>query len=379
MIKYKSDKSHEARPHREQGEKITAANIFNCQNLHNFMTTIDEVLPYSGFARASFFLCSLHGVEFLTKLCFFNKDHSEIYDRSTNMTQTEAEIRCLALLNQHITEKGISPCIVGLVYNKICEDAIRLAPPSRVCVNLLLDHDADSVFEYVQRIFCTYRDSVNAGLAHNKCAFLVLERCDITLRKFIMDTVDAPIMTPVFKSIIFQIIYVFYSIKKIWPKFRHNDLHADNVMLKYDRNWVYKATQPRFLMYNVEGVNYSVPYFGIIPKIIDFGFAEIPEVGIVSTFSDNKSLNASRSGNDMIWLFHYIYTAMLGNHGVVNEQIIELLRELEPNETFFHNYAPMIRNLQGLPDSDTMIHSVAFSEYREYTPHSDEIHAWYGY
>lgn len=65
-------------------------------------------------------------------------------------------------------------------------------------------------------------------------------------------------------SILMQVVMTLLIYKKAF-KFSHNDLHASNIM--------YVKTQKKYINYLYNGVNYIVPTYGKIFKIIDFGRA----------------------------------------------------------------------------------------------------------
>ena len=90
-----------------------------------------------------------------------------------------------------------------------------------------------------------------------------LETCKATLDDYMLDE-NVWISKHEWSSILMQIVMTlivyqekFYCI--------HNDLHNANVM--------YVETNKQYLYYKFDGVNYKVPTFGKIWKIIDFGRA----------------------------------------------------------------------------------------------------------
>ncbi len=61
---------------------------------------------------------------------------------------------------------------------------------------------------------------------------------------------------------LFQVIMTLAAYNKAFD-FTHNDLHTNNIM--------YSNTKVKYLYYKLDGVNYKVPTYGRIFKIIDFG------------------------------------------------------------------------------------------------------------
>ena len=97
----------------------------------------------------------------------------------------------------------------------------------------------------------------------NKYPTLVIatECCEITLDEY-MNTSE--INNNEWKSILFQIIVILIKYQKLFD-FTHNDLHNCNV--------VFEMTEREYLYYKIDNVNYKVPSYGKVYKIIDFGRA----------------------------------------------------------------------------------------------------------
>jgi hypothetical protein len=111
-----------------------------------------------------------------------------------------------------------------------------------------------------------------------------LETCKATLDDYMLDE-NVWISKHEWSSILMQIVMTlivyqekFYCI--------HNDLHNANVM--------YVETDKQYLYYKFDGVNYKVPTFGKIWKIIDFGRAIYKFRGNI-IFSDSFSPNGDAS------------------------------------------------------------------------------------
>lgn len=159
-----------------------------------------------------------------------------------------------------------------------------------------------------------------------------------------------------------------YCIKLLFPKFKHNDLHTDNILLKFDRDFKYRADSPSFLIYNVTGVDFAVPYYGIVPKIIDFGYSEIPEMDAVSNITLDKIQMYYRSDNDVLFLFHWIY-AVAVQEGLY--RVEELLGNLEPNKSYVQHYTEHIRKIA--PNIPTYLDMVLNKEFFSYRDPSRDI------
>jgi len=73
----------------------------------------------------------------------------------------------------------------------------------------------------------------------------------------------------VFKVILFQVCYTLEAIYMRFPRFRHNDLKDDNVLL-------HKSASSGYTTYTIHGVTFTLPNVGITALISDFDFACIP-------------------------------------------------------------------------------------------------------
>jgi len=361
-------------------KKIDASDLFNCNDISLFTSSIVQILRFKGYSNSMFYMCELHGVRFLTKLAFYKKTYSEMEDISSDkvMPQPDAEILILKLLREMITEKGISPCILELVAEKVCSRVSRLAPNQSECEQLIIDYSVANLPDSIDQLFCKYVNLIKNGLAHDKCAFMVLEKCDMVLDEYIKKSVNSPIGLAVFKSLLFMIIHAIWSISKIYPGFRHYDLHTDNIVLKFDRNYKFRANEPKYLAFHVENIIYYVPYFGIIPKIIDFGFGVIPEEGIISNIIEDKYVMYHKAENDLLFLFYHIYATASSRNNTKLKQIEKILSSLEPNKTYKHYYMEYIRKVdKQLPSYDSMVKNKIFNEYKKYVPTSNQIHSEY--
>ena len=100
------------------------------------------------------------------------------------------------------------------------------------------------------------------GYIHNfPMQMICMEKCDGTLDElFVKDEIDEKIGA----SILFQIVMTLLIYQQMFH-FTHNDLHTNNIM--------YVNTNEPYLYYSYKNVNYKVPTYGKIYKIIDFGRA----------------------------------------------------------------------------------------------------------
>lgn len=84
------------------------------------------------------------------------------------------------------------------------------------------------------------------------------------------------------KIIIMQVYYIMASIKKIYPRFRHYDLHPGNIMLKINATFG-KDQDDIYDKYIFNKIIFYLPYQGFSCKCIDFGFSILPEKNMYSS------------------------------------------------------------------------------------------------
>lgn len=349
--------------------------LFDCNNIHIFAKHVIAILPYTGVSMSKFYMCEANGVRFLTKLSFYRKTPPELYDsnkETSSIPPVDAELKIMRKLNNHIIKKNVSPCILELVAFRICTNLMKMISDEK-CNEVYKDNFENSIVNTI----CSYKEMVKNDLAHDKCAFLVLEKCDISLEDFIKYMIGYPSQIELFRSIIFQIIYTLRSIQIIYPDFRHNDLHSENIMLKFDQSYKYDHNNPKYILYISQDGEFYVPYFGIIPKIIDFGFSSLPEENIISNITQDKQQMYWRSDNDLIILFYWIHNALSGNDVDIYSEATDILNKLEPNGLYIDYNIDIIRKFNNkIPTYLEMLNNEVFANYKITKP-EDKLYRIY--
>lgn len=345
--------------------KFRADKIFVCDDLAKFAKYVIRILPYKGVSMSKFYLCEYADTQFLVKLSMHEKSRSELFDTKSppNTLHTSAEIQILTILKNVITNKNLSPGILELIYYKTCDKISKTSQLSeKKCAKYLTHVDSDPATD-VKFLICNYVDMVHNNIAIDKISWLVLDKCDMTLGEYLFRLNDSAINKAIFKSLLFQIIQTMYIINRVFPKFRHNDLHANNIMLKFDREYTFNATAPKYLVYNIRSRQYIVPYFGIIMKIIDYGHSSLPEHEIYNSVQRDPIANYNRSDNDLLFLFSVINAIC---HVIKNEYIPEWLSQLEPNQSYTYFLSQRRRKLETngkIPTYHDMITNHCWDEY----------------
>ena len=96
-----------------------------------------------------------------------------------------------------------------------------------------------------------------------------LSKCENTFDNLLNDSKELDIEH--YLSALFQIIMILLTLQKAF-KFTHNDLHTNNIM--------YETTDIPYIYYVFNNIQYKVPTYGKIFKLIDFGRA-------IVTFNNN--------------------------------------------------------------------------------------------
>lgn len=351
--------------------------VFSCKSLTPFIKSVVRALPYSGASQSRFYICEHEGIDFLVKLSFYWKIDAEIYtELPDTMPGAGAEIGILRKLRAAITDKGLSPCILELVHVHDCEglDSFKLTN----CSSILRGFGDKSLTDSIYHGICDFRHAVSEGLAYDKLSFLVLDRCDITLDEFLHRKVDTPVMFAVFKSIIFMVCHAMYAISTVYPQFRHYDLHTENVLLKIDPDYEYIHNNPQYLEFGAVGKKFTLPYFGLMPKIIDFDRAALPEEGIVSSSVSDKRFMHFRADNDLLWLFHFIYHALRNVGGDKYGWAEELILRLNPSGLHVAYYTKHINErIDLIPTYAQVMENDVWDEYLDEPAVEGEIRGSY--
>ena len=109
------------------------------------------------------------------------------------------------------------------------------------------------------------------------------------------------------KSIITQVLYNLYKIQKLYPTFRHNDLHLGNVLVSRG------GKLDGYSTYNVDGLKVLRKNIGVIAYVHDFGFTDfdqLPNEKVrrnLGTFSEWGMVKNSHPMYDVHLFFNALY------------------------------------------------------------------------
>lgn len=334
--------------------------IFDCKNINKLLNLVTLILPYHGYSKSIFCICQYKGNEFLTKISFAYKTQPEIYDEEKSgdyVSPLDAELRILEQLKKDIIYGNKSPCILEIIHNQSCAGAKEIKNIYDQISAAAKENPQSQITSAFFQAFDRFQKMIDQNLANPAANFTILEECDITLYTFLATkyTEGNKIDAEIFKSLLFQVTHVLCVIREKYPRFLHNDLHTENIMLKFEADFVFDPKTIQYLELNFAGQTYYVPFFGIYAKLIDFGFSCIPEKKIISTYELDKSLKFSRRGNDIVYLFRDIWQSNFKKPSIYN-----LLAEIDKNKL----YIEYPDDVSQFPQCEKIINMAAFAAYK---------------
>jgi hypothetical protein len=350
----------------------TFENYISCNNIKPFIKSIVEALPFSGISDSKFFLCELKNVQFLVKLSLYKKTDPELYGRHTinHLHPIDAEISIMKQLESDFIKTNVTPCLLEIIYHVKCDNIKSLIPKSVDCKDYVFVEKFTDFNNYIYHILCGFNELVAHHIARDTISFTIMDRCDLTLKSYLENYVDTnPLDVVMLKSILFQIIYTIYRIRKKYPKFRHNDLHAENIMLMFDSKFQYEPESPTFIVFKDNNTFYNVPYFGVICKIIDFGYSVLPELNLYSNIVDDKIWKYYHIDNDIINLFCGIYDILKNKAPVA----INIMEKIDPSNSYLHCDSEYMRNTH-VTTIEEMINSDSWNVYKSKKIHAGRIY-----
>jgi hypothetical protein len=273
--------------------------------------------------------------------------------------EVNIENRVLRVLKKNILDANVSPCIVELedcaVINELGQkldkvDCKRQEKMSRAVQEppvQLLAHLCELNWERER-----------SGRFYDHLHLQALERLDYTIERFLRSYMDTPTDFLVLKSVLFMIVYTLYRITKRYPGFRHYDLHVGNIMIKRDDDFVFDVLKPKFLVFHDDDTKFVVPYFGLIPKIIDFGFATIPEENIASPVLTDVYYSQPRPESDIIFFLWWVWERV---SQFSSPRLFSLFHAIDPDNTFLEGFHTMTENKS--VDYRKIVYSKGWREY----------------
>ena len=159
----------------------------------------------------------------------------------------------------------------------------------KVAIKIVMNEDISHEYKTGKRI------SLYGGIksyAIEKCnniTFMYSEYANSgTLKSFSKKNKDN-ILPIHFRTIVTQVLYNLYRIQKKYPTFRHNDLHADNILIN--------STNPsRVKLFKVHNSTLKVHDIGIQALISDYGLSTMNGIKNPEVDNDPKLFYKTKSG-----------------------------------------------------------------------------------
>jgi hypothetical protein len=91
-----------------------------------------------------------------------------------------------------------------------------------------------------------------------------------------------------------------------------------------------------FIDYEMEHhEHFYVPYYGMIAKLIDFGYSSVPEAKIISVSEDSSMVRVNRD-DDIIYLFRSIYETIQEIGGPAQRIVEDVLSAIDAQSIYKH-------------------------------------------
>lgn len=199
---------------------------------------------------------------------------------------------------------------------------------------------------------CRIWESIALGESKGRPTFIAMELCSIGFSDFCM-SIRTHIDVWILKSLLWMMLYTFYRIRQVFPKFSHNDMWGRNIMLHVDSEYAIKdrSTNVHYLQFASDAGKFNIPYYGLIPKIIDFETAVLDD-------TIKSSVKILGEADDVMKLLLYLNSLFSGRN-----QISDLVNDIVgfriPIGTGLQQKA-FIESKGGLPSLEKMIKSPVF-------------------
>jgi len=364
----------------------------------------------SSFSNAIIGIVEINSTRHLVKITPYHIRDSERFGQSNGLLdEVDAESQIITILHREFDTS--TPCIVHLTH-VVYRDDLREFIKDVDCVKMsrsAMHTVTRTASVVVKSEMCNWAAGISTGYNKDKFAIQTMEICESSLSDFLYHYQGSAGDFMQLKAIIFHIIWFLWTITRKYPGFRHNDLHSGNVLFKADDSFTLQWKNPKFIEYvtsevspvngsaskedkrgdaksskhsngdakssndkgdvptsSVKTTKFYVPYFGYVPRVIDYGFSTLPEKHVTSVMTKNNEVFHLKHGNDLATLFMHIYSGKAAAY----EATIKLLSAIDPSRNFELSGYMGKTLIDKMPSYEAMIANPIWRDYNQDIPRS---------
>ena len=261
-------------------------------------------------------------IAFAVKVCAYPKDE---YGAMNNLSRPEnAELRMLKLLSYFVIKRRTPHLVLPIgTFNTSITNFIKV--PKNI---IDLDDEKNEMYK-------KFIDRYNGGEFEDFVSVLISEWCN---GGDLLDYIRKNYKTMTLKHwvvIFFQILFTLALIHQKYPAFRHNDMKANNILVRFTEI----KDQPNYrYRYNIGNAKFIIPNINIQIGIWDFDFACID--GIIENNKVNsdwtKKINITKKENKY-YDMHYFFNTLISKRffpqfyeGGAPPEIIDFIHRIIP-------------------------------------------------
>lgn len=270
----------------------------------------------------------------------------------------DAEIKAMRLIRKRVIRQAMTPCIVELLSVKICEGCMQQG--KAIGKRDVREFAGDTPENALAHKLAWGYDMYKRGVVQDKLAFIAMEVCDATFEAFIYYIRSDAIGRAIMKGVLWMIVYTVHVLQQEFPGMRHNDLHISNIMVYTDTE--YSISQGiKYIEFEADK-KYYIPFFGMLPKIIDFGHVSMPSEGFACEDTLYPYFSKSENDNDLNTFFSSIHSSLVSHADAFmsDMHISRLIDALSPKK--YHS--KMLHDADDkFPTPLEMLNNPVFAEY----------------
>lgn len=343
--------------------------IVDCGNIMALADIMTRVSANRGSERPLIATCQKGKSRFVLKIVEYDiistiirhSEEQKAKEKSPGveyLPTADAEIKAMRLMRKRIIRRAMSPCIIELLSVKICEGCAQQG--KNIGERDVRDFASGTPENALAHKLAWCYNMHKRGTLYDKLAFIAMEVCDATFEAFIYYIRSDAIGRAIMKGVIWMIVYTIHVLQQEFPGIRHNDLHISNIMIYTDTE--YSISQGiKYIEFEADK-KYYIPFFGMLPKIIDFGHVSMPSEGFASEGTLYPYFRESKNDNDLNTFFSSIHSSLVNNADAFmsDMHISRLIDALSPKK--YHS--KMLQEADDkFPTPLEMLNNPIFAEY----------------